>query len=262
MDSQQTPILTIKSLGKSFENTGQDMATAVINDISLDAGMGEIISIVGPSGCGKSTLLGVLAGFDKDYSGEVLYEKLPISGPSPERGMVFQTPALFDWLSVRDNIGYGLKIKKAAREAIDSEVDKYISLIGLEGFENFYPSQLSGGMQQRVALARALIMNPSLLLMDEPFSALDYQSRLEMQNLMLRLWEVHRPTILLVTHDVEESILVADRIIVMSKRPGSILREFKVPFGRPRDISLMKNPEFNNLKADILGLLFDKDKTK
>lgn len=262
MDSQQTPILTIKSLSKSFENPEQDMATDVIKDISLDAGVGEIISIVGPSGCGKSTMLGVVAGFDKDYSGEVLYENLPISGPSPERGMVFQTPALFDWLSVRDNIGYGLKIKKAAREAIDSEVDKYISLIGLEGFENFYPSQLSGGMQQRVALARALIMNPSLLLMDEPFSALDYQSRLEMQNLMLRLWEVHRPTILLVTHDVEESILVADRIIVMSKRPGRILREFKVPFGRPRNISLMKNPEFNNLKADILGLLFDKDKTK
>lgn len=261
MDSQQTPILTIKSLSKSFENPEQDMATDVIKDISLDAGVGEILSIVGPSGCGKSTMLGVVAGFDKDYSGEVLYENLPISGPSPERGMVFQTPALFDWLSVRDNIGYGLKIKKAAREAIDSEVDKYISLIGLEGFENFYPSQLSGGMQQRVALARALIMNPSLLLMDEPFSALDYQSRLEMQNLMLRLWEVHRPTILLVTHDVEESILVADRIIVMSKRPGRILREFKVPFGRPRNISLMKNPEFNNLKADILGLLFDKDKT-
>lgn len=259
MDSLQTPILTIKSLSKSFENPGQDMATDVIQEISLDAMMGEIISIVGPSGCGKSTLLGVAAGFDKDYSGDVLYENLPISGPSPQRGIVFQTPALFHWLSVKDNIGYGLNIKKTGREAIDSEVEKYISLIGLEGFENFYPSQLSGGMQQRVALARALIMKPRLLLMDEPFSALDYQSRLEMQNLMLRLWQVHRPTILLVTHDVEESILVADRIIVMSKRPGRIQREFKVPFGRPRDISLMKNQEFNNLKADILTLLFNKE---
>ncbi len=255
MSDYKIPLLTLKNVTKHFIIKEQNKSTHVLDCISLDLKKGEIISIVGPSGCGKSTLLNVITGFDRIKDGEVLYKNQIIKGPSPERGIVFQAPALFPWLDVRDNIGYGLKIKKVNKKARDKQISRYVKQIGLEEFQYFYPSQLSGGMQQRVALARALIMNPKLLSMDEPFSALDYQSRLEMQGIMLKLWEVYKPTILFVTHDVEESILVADRVVVISKRPGKILKEFIVPFKRPRETSLIKDLKFNLLKVEILNLL-------
>lgn len=256
MNKEQTPILKIKDLSKTFLAQNKNDSTDVINNISLEAYKGEIISIVGPSGCGKSTLLNIVAGFDKQYKGEVLYKDKTIESPSSEIGVVFQSSALFDWLNIRDNIRYGLKISKVNKKEINESVKKYIELIGLEEFESFYPNQLSGGMKQRVALARALIMKPDMLLMDEPFSALDYQSRIEMQSLTLKLWEVHKPTILLITHDVEEAIMLSDRVVVLSKRPGVILKEFDVPFKRPRNIDILGKKEFGELKIEVLNMLF------
>lgn len=245
-------ILSIKNIKKSYMN--QNKKLLVLNEISLDINPGEIVSIVGPSGCGKSTLLNIIAGFENIDSGEILYKGKAIDGSSSERGVVFQSACLFPWLNVRDNIAYGLKIKKVNKDFIKKQVEQYIKYIGLDGFENFYPNELSGGMQQRVALARVLIMEPKLLLMDEPFAVLDFQTRLEMQSLVLRLWDKFKPTILIVTHDIEEAVLLSDRILVMSKTTGQISYEFTVPFKRPRCLTLIQDLEFHQLKSEVLSL--------
>ena len=242
-------ILKVKSLNLSY---GKNI---ILQDINMSLGKGEIISIIGPSGCGKSTLLKAIGGISPDFDGEIYFEKNKIKGTSPERGFVFQEPALFSWLNVFDNIAYGLKIKGISKDKIKEKVDRYIEEIGLCDYGNYYPYELSGGMKKRVALARTLIMEPSLILMDEPFSALDYQTRLEMQKLTMDLWNHYKPSIIFVTHDIDEAILLADRVLIMSKNPGQIIEEINISFPRPRDKYLIGNEEFMKIKSKMVNIL-------
>lgn len=246
-------ILSVKNLGISFKN-GKEKKI-VLDDINLDVGEGEIVSIIGPSGCGKSTLLSAIGGINSNFDGDILFKDEKVSSPSSDRGYIFQRPALFDWMTVEDNIGYGLKLKKFTKEEISSKVDEFVKEIGLDGYKKYYPKHLSGGMQQRVALARVLIMKPDMLLMDEPFSALDYQTRIEMQNLTLKLWELYKPSIIFITHDIEEAILMADRVIVLSKNPGKIVETIDIDFERPRNIDILSNVKFMEIKKELLKKL-------
>ncbi len=251
--------LAVDDLVKAFP--GQTGLKPVLSDISFVVDEGEIVSLVGPSGCGKSTLLHILAGFDTDFQGCVMFAGQPIDGPSTERGMIFQIPQLFSWLSVEDNIGFGLKRAGVPKGERQIRVNEFLQGVGMEEYRSYYPGQLSGGMRQRTALARTLIMRPSLILLDEPFSALDYPARLEMQQLTLDLWSEYKPSLLFVTHDIEEAVLLADRVLVMSKDPGKISREVPVDISGPRDISLIKEASFHKLKNEILDdLVFVKNR--
>lgn len=205
-----------------------------LGDVSFSIAAGELVSLVGPSGCGKSTLLRLIAGLDVPDSGELLVDNEKIAGPSAERGLVFQDPNLFPWLTVRRNIEAGLVARGVLREKRD-EVGEFMRLVGLEGFANAYPHHLSGGMAQRVALARALINHPKVLLLDEPLGALDAFTRMRMQDEVLRLWQNRRTTMLLVTHDIDEAIYMCDRILIMTPTPGRLDREIDVNLERPRD---------------------------
>lgn len=249
--------LVIEKVGKSYSLPSKTGKLKVLDNISLYVEKGEIIAIVGPSGCGKSTILNIAAGFEKPDIGQVIFNDNPVKEPSPKRGVVFQSSVLFPWLSVKDNIAYGLKLKKEGREEINKKCNKYIQLVGLEGFENYYPNQLSGGMQQRVALARVLILEPRMLLMDEPFASLDSQTRMLMQQFLLSISMQISPTILFVTHDVEEALILADTVYIMSKLPGRIIKKINVPFKRPRSISIIGSSEFTKAKSEILELLFN-----
>lgn len=246
-------ILSVKNLGISFKN-GKEKKI-VLDDINLDVIEGEIVSIIGPSGCGKSTLLSAIGGINNSFDGEILFKEEKVSAPKSDRGYIFQRPALFDWMTVEDNIGYGLKLKKITKEEISSKVDEFVKEIGLDGYKKYHPKHLSVGMQQRVALARVLVMKPDMLLMDEPFSALDYQTRIEMQNLTIKLWELYKPSIIFVTHDIEEAILMADRVIVLSKNPGKIVEAIDIDFERPRNIEILSNPKFMEIKKELLKKL-------
>jgi NitT/TauT family transport system ATP-binding protein len=217
--------------------------------------IGEFRVLLGPSGCGKSTLLRLIAGLDQPDSGEVLVNDQPVHGPGKDRGMVFQKYTSFPWLTVADNIAYGLKINSVPAEKRKETVAQLIKEIGLSGFENAYPETLSGGMQQRVAIARTLALRPAVILMDEPFGALDAQTRSEMQQLLLKVWDETASTILFVTHDVEEAIYLADRIFVMSAHPGTIVEDVQVPFDRPRNLDLKQRNEFHDLQNYVLGRL-------
>jgi len=246
-------ILEIKDISVEFKNNKEKKK--VLDSIRLDVKKGEIVSIIGPSGCGKSTLLSAIGGINTNFTGEILVNEKKVTSPSSQRGYIFQKPALFDWLSVVDNVGYGLKLKKMNKEQIKSKSLKYIEEIGLSSYENYYPKQLSGGMQQRVALARVLILEPEILLMDEPFSALDYQTRLEMQKLTLKLWSHYKPSIVFITHDIEEAIIMSDRVVVMSKNPGLISEIIDIDFKRPRTIDLISSMDFVNIKKRLLEKL-------
>ena len=217
--------------------------------------VGEFRVLLGPSGCGKSTLLRIIAGLDQATSGEVLVNGKPVEGPGRDRGMVFQKYTSFPWLTVEDNVGYGLKINGTPAEERRQTVSKLIQSIGLSGFEKAYPDALSGGMQQRVAIARTLALRPSVVLMDEPFGALDAQTRSDMQELLLRIWDETASTVLFVTHDVEEAIYLADRIFIFSARPGTIMEDIPVPFDRPRDQEVKQKEEFHELQQHVLGCL-------
>jgi NitT/TauT family transport system ATP-binding protein len=217
--------------------------------------VGEFRVLLGPSGCGKSTLLRLIAGLDQPDSGEVLVNDHPVHGPGKDRGMVFQKYTSFPWLTVADNIAYGLKINGVPEAQRKEIVAQLIQDIGLSGFESAYPETLSGGMQQRVAIARTLALRPAVILMDEPFGALDAQTRSEMQLLLLKVWDETASTILFVTHDVEEAIYLADRIFVMSAHPGTIVEDVQVPFDRPRSLDLKQRNEFHELQNYVLGRL-------
>jgi NitT/TauT family transport system ATP-binding protein len=217
--------------------------------------IGEFRVLLGPSGCGKSTLLRLIAGLDQPDSGEVLVNDHPVHGPGKDRGMVFQKYTSFPWLTVADNIAYGLKINGVPEAQRKEIVAQLIQDIGLSGFESAYPETLSGGMQQRVAIARTLALRPAVILMDEPFGALDAQTRSEMQLLLLKVWDETASTILFVTHDVEEAIYLADRIFVMSAHPGTIVEDVQVPFDRPRSLDLKQRNEFHDLQNYVLGRL-------
>jgi ABC-type nitrate/sulfonate/bicarbonate transport system ATPase subunit len=244
--------LRIVDVRKDFPSPdGVESRTLALGGVSLSVAAGELVSVVGPSGCGKSTLLRLIAGLDKPNCGELQVGNEPITGPSAERGLVFQDPTLFPWLTVRRNIQAGL-VARSVLHLKRHEVDEYTRLVGLDGFANAYPHHLSGGMAQRAALARALINHPKILLLDEPLGALDAFTRMRMQDEVLRLWQSRRTTMLLVTHDIDEAIYMSDRILIMTPRPGRIERTIPVNLARPR---LRSSPEFLRLRGDILELL-------
>jgi len=222
-----------------------------LHDVTLTVAAGELVTLVGPSGCGKSTLLRLLAGLDVPDAGELRVGEQAITGPSAERGLVFQDPNLLPWLSVRGNIQAGLVARGILRER-RHEVDEFMRLVGLEAFANAYPHQLSGGMAQRVALARALVNHPKVLLLDEPLGALDAFTRMRMQDEVLRLWRARGTTMLIVTHDIDEAIYMSDRIVIMTQRPGKIEQIIPVHLERPRDRS---SSDFLRLRGDILETL-------
>ena len=244
--------LRVREVSKTFPTLDQaDVRTHALDRVSLSVNAGEMISFLGPSGCGKSTLLRLITGLDFPDSGDLFVGDERITGPSAERGLVFQDPNLFPWLTVRRNIEAGLVARKVLREK-RGEVDDFMRLVGLSEFANAYPHHLSGGMAQRVALARALINHPKVLLLDEPLGALDAFTRMRMQDEVLRLWEARGTTMLFVTHDIDEAIYMSDRIVLMTPRPGRIDRILEVPLDRPRQRS---SQEFLRLRGDILELL-------
>jgi ABC-type nitrate/sulfonate/bicarbonate transport system ATPase subunit len=239
------PKIEVRSVSKTFETRGGPLP--VLDNLSFSVADGEFVAVIGPSGCGKSTLLGVLAGFERPERGEVRVDDEPVREPRRKGIFIFQQPSLFPWLDLERNVTFGLNGQPA--ETRRSLVAHYITLVGLEGFERAFPNQLSGGMQQRAELARALIVKPEILYLDEPFGALDALTRLRMRAELLRILAVERHTVLLVTHDVEEALHLADRVLVLSARPARIQRVVEVTLPRPRALS---NPELLALKASIL----------
>ncbi|MBW8756323.1 MAG: ABC transporter ATP-binding protein [Burkholderiales bacterium] len=226
-----------------------------LHDVSLSLAPGEFVCLLGPSGCGKSTLLGALAGHLAPSGGEVRVDGAIVDGPHPDRGLVFQQHTLFPWQTVIDNVAFGLKMQGVARAQRRVQAHELLASVGLQGFESRYPSQLSGGMQQRVEIARVLINRPRVLLMDEPFGALDALARARMQQLLLEVWSRVRTTVVFVTHDIDEALFLADRLLVMSARPGRIIEDRRLDFARPRDESLVTSSEFAALKRHCLRLL-------
>ncbi|MGE3935177.1 MAG: ABC transporter ATP-binding protein [Rhodospirillaceae bacterium] len=228
-----------------------------LNNFDIDVGESEFLSIVGPSGCGKSTFLSVLLGLVKPDSGDLTLKGRQITGPGPERAMVFQEFGLLPWRTVMNNIELGLELKGVSADKRQPVAKRFIDMVGLTGFESHYPHELSGGMKQRVGIARALATDPDVLLMDEPFAALDAQTRDIMQIELLRIWQEAQKTVLFVTHQIDEAVYLSDRIIVMTKRPGRTKKIFKVDLPRPRDYEMRVSPEFNELKLEIWNALKD-----
>ncbi len=247
MAESSTPIIEIKGVSKVFQM--QDQAIHALSEANLSIDRGEFVCLIGASGCGKSTLLRIMAGFEQPSSGDALMWGRPIVAPDPTRGMVFQDYALFPWLSVRDNIGFGPAARGLSSGEIKQISDKFIDLVGLAKFANAYPHQLSGGMKQRVAIARVLANDAELVLMDEPFGALDAMTRERLQDELLDIWERTKLTVVFVTHAVEEAILLANRVVVMTPGPGRIESDNSLGLPRPRDVS---SPEFNDIRR-VLG---------
>jgi len=243
--------LSIQGVGRTFAGVHGGAPTLALQPTNLEVAHNDFITVLGPSGCGKSTLLRIVAGLDTPSTGRVLLDGLPVVGPGADRGMVFQSYTLFPWLTVRDNICFGLR-EKGMPPAEQAEVAaRFIAEVGLSGFEGHYPKQLSGGMQQRVALARALANDPKILLLDEPFGALDNQTRALMQELLLSIWELHKKTVLFVTHDIDEAIFMANRCVVFSARPGRIKNELAIGLPYPRHYTVKTTPRFSELKAVV-----------
>jgi ABC-type nitrate/sulfonate/bicarbonate transport system ATPase subunit len=247
--------LTIRGVSRSFASTSGGAPTVALQATDLDVAENDFVTILGPSGCGKSTLLRIVAGLDQQTSGEVLLDGRRIEGPGADRGMVFQSYTLFPWLTVRDNVCFGLQERGMPRAQQIEIAQAYLKKVGLVGFEHHYPKQLSGGMQQRTAIARALANGPRMLLMDEPFGALDHQTREQMQELLLGIWEgdkeSERKTVLFVTHDIDEAVFMGSRVIVMSARPGRIKLNREVPIAHPRSYVVKTTPPFVELKAEL-----------
>ena len=244
--------LSIRGVGRTFAAAHRGgTPTLALQPTDLQVADNDFITILGPSGCGKSTLLRIVAGLDTPSAGQVLLDDAPVAGPGADRGMVFQSYTLFPWLTVRENICFGLR-EKGMPGAEQAEIAaRFIAEVGLAGFEGHYPKQLSGGMQQRVALARALANDPKILLLDEPFGALDNQTRALMQELLLSIWELHRKTVLFVTHDIDEAIFMANRCAVFSARPGRIKKELAIDLPYPRHYTVKTTPRFSELKAEV-----------
>ena len=232
-----------------------ESAFEAVQNVSISIKPGEFVCLLGPSGCGKSTLLGALAGHLQASSGSIHVDSLPLNGPHPERGLVFQQHTLFPWKRVIDNVAFGLKMKGILRAERHKRANELLELVGLAGFEQHYPFQLSGGMQQRVEIARVLINHPKVMLMDEPFGALDAQTRMMMQQLLLDVWESIKTIIVFITHDIDEALFLADRILVMSPRPGRIVEQTVLEFVRPRKPELVTSDRFVQLKRHCLELL-------
>ncbi len=244
------PVLSVSRLEKTFSMG--ERTTQALHDVNLSVNKGEFVCLIGASGCGKSTLLRILAGFETATSGLVSMYGMPITGPGPERGMVFQDFALFPWLTVRENIAFGPHQRALPKAKLDEISGYYMDMVGLTKFADYYPGQLSGGMKQRVAIARVLANDCEVLLMDEPFGALDALTREKLQQDLLEIWERTKLTIIFVTHAVEEAVLLSDRVVVMTAGPGRIEDDVKLTLERPRDIVGI---EFNQVRRDITLML-------
>jgi NitT/TauT family transport system ATP-binding protein len=230
-------------------------STPAVDNVSMDIRSGEFVSIIGPSGCGKSTILNVTAGFVSPTAGSVHVDGKPVTGPGADRGVVFQQYSLFPWLSVRKNVEFGLKMQGMAASQRQTTARTLLGLAGLLAFENHYPDQLSGGMKQRVGIVRALATSPQILLMDEPFGALDAQTRVVMQEILTNMWQRLRLSVMFITHDIEEAIFLSDRVLVMTARPGRLKAEIAVPLPRPRRFEMQDSPDFIRLKRDLQALI-------
>ncbi|NLH22475.1 MAG: ABC transporter ATP-binding protein [Methanothrix sp.] len=247
-------LLAIRGVCKKFLAEGKEMLT--LKDIDLDIEENEFVCFIGPSGCGKTTLLRIIAGLEEASKGTVYLDGMPIGGPGPERGMVFQEYSLFPWRTVMDNIVFGLELRGVPEAERLAQGRQYLKMVGLERFESRYPHELSGGMKQRVAIARALVNHPRALLMDEPFGALDAQTRNTMQSELLRIWQEEKQTVVFVTHSVDEAIYLADRIVIMSARPGRIKDIIDIDLPRPRnrtspDVNLIRDRILSDLRSEI-----------
>jgi NitT/TauT family transport system ATP-binding protein len=251
----ETTMIAITAVAKTFE-TKRDRRHLAITDISLSVAAGEFVSILGPSGCGKSTLLYIVGGFVMPSAGAVLVNGRPVNGPGPDRGPVFQEFALFPWKTVLGNVTYGLEQNGVAKADAQTRARELLALVHLSGYENFYPKELSGGMKQRVALARTLAYRPSILLMDEPFGALDAHTRTRLQNDLLDIWERDRKTVLFVTHSVEEAVFLSDRVVVMTRSPGRIKATIPIALPRPRRrAALLLDRRYQDLVVEIERLM-------
>jgi len=244
--------IVIENVSKVFETDGRRMVA--LENIGLEIPRGQFVCLLGPSGCGKSTLLNAVAGFAPPTTGRIVADGAPVTGPGPERGMVFQEYALFPWMTVEQNVGFGLEIKGMAKPVIAARVAELLKLLSLEDFGKRYPKDLSGGMRQRVAIARVLALDSPIMLMDEPFGALDALTRRNLQDELLRIWAELKKTVIFVTHSIEEAIYLADRIVVMTYRPGTVKRDIIVDLPRMRDPAA---PEFNALKRELGQLVME-----
>ena len=246
----ELPILDLRNVGKVYELN--DQRIEALRGANLVVEKGEFVCLIGASGCGKSTLLRIVAGFEPPSAGEALMWSKPIAGPAPDRGMVFQDYGLFPWLSVRQNIGFGPASRGVPKPELRALVDRFVDMVGLTRFADAYPHQLSGGMKQRVAIARVLANDAEMVLMDEPFGALDAMTRERLQDELLDIWQRTNLTVLFVTHSIEEAIFLADRVVVMEPGPGRIASEHRIDLPRPRDVS---SPEFNAVRRDLSARL-------
>lgn len=244
--------IEISGVSKTFRDRKREADVTALDNIDLTVAKNEFLCLLGPSGCGKSTLLDIVAGFAKPTDGTVTVDGAPVAAPGADRGVVFQQANLMPWLPVWENVAFHLKLRGGQKAERRATAQRYIDLVGLSGFENHYPSELSGGMNQRVGIARALLMNPRVILMDEPFGALDEQTRMDMQNELVQIWQRHQGTIVFVTHGIDEALMLGTKVAVMSARPGRIREVIDVDLPRPRDIT---SPQFNELKRHVLGLL-------
>ena len=242
--------LSIRGVSRVFVSP-KGQKTQALTPVDFDVRENDFVTILGPSGCGKSTLLRIVAGLDHPTAGTVLLDGQKVEGPGADRGMVFQSYTLFPWLTVLDNVCFGLRERGLPRARQLDAAGAFLHKVGLQGFEQHYPKQLSGGMQQRTAIARALANDPRMLLMDEPFGALDHQTRELMQELLLGIWEAQKKTVLFVTHDIDEAVFMGSRVVVMSARPGRIKLDRTVPLAHPRHYLIKTSPEFSALKAEL-----------
>jgi NitT/TauT family transport system ATP-binding protein len=254
-------MLAVANVGKVFPPSRRSGAVVALDDVSFQVPEGQFVALVGPSGCGKSTLLNLVAGIDRPSTGRITVAGGPVDGPAPERGVMFQQYLLFPWMTVRANVEFGPRSRGLSREHVAALGAKYVAMVGLAGFENRYPHELSGGMQQRCALARVLANDPVVLLMDEPLAAVDAQTRSILQEELLAIWGEDRPqserkTVLFVTHAIEEAAFLADRILVMGRRPGRIIADIANALPRPR-LAARRSPLFGELVDSIWGLLHD-----
>ncbi|WP_315728709.1 MULTISPECIES: ABC transporter ATP-binding protein [unclassified Bradyrhizobium] len=244
--------IDISHVSKIFRDAKRSSNVTALDDINISVARNQFLCLLGPSGCGKSTLLNMIAGFEQPSSGSICIDGQPVTAPGADRGVVFQQANLMPWLPVWENVAFHLLLSGSQKGERRARAQTYIDMVGLTGFENHYPSELSGGMNQRVGIARALLMNPQVILMDEPFGALDEQTRMDMQNELVRIWQQHQGTIVFVTHGIDEALTLGTHVAVMSARPGRIREIIPIDLARPRDIT---SPQFNAMKRHILELL-------
>lgn len=249
-------LLSIEHLNQAYVDPYSGEATVAVGDVSFEIPDGQFVALLGPSGCGKTTVLNVVAGFVAATGGQVRVEGGPVDGPGPDRGVVFQDFALFPWMTVESNIAFGLKMRGVPRAERRARAQEMTALVGLSGFEKKFPHELSGGMRQRAGVARVLATEPAIMLMDEPFASIDAQTRRVLQQEVLRIWEHQRPTVLFVTHDVEEAIFMSDRVIVLGDRPSTVQADVPVSIPRPRSWKrIQEDPEFLRIRSELMTML-------